>query len=112
MLKWRSIMRDYKKDMGRRLQFYRKNLHLTQEQIAEKLDISVKHYSELERGLTGISVDGLISISDILGVNIDYLLKGSDYTSSIPDELIDLLNSMTDVQKQKVIDLIKLISDF
>lgn len=98
--------------MGRRLQFYRKNLHLTQEQIAEKLDISVKHYSELERGLTGISVDDLISISDILGVNIDYLLKGSDYTSSIPDELIDLLNSMTDVQKQKVIDLIKLISDF
>lgn len=57
-----------------------KELHFTQEEIAEKLGISVKHYSEVERGLTGLSIDNLIKLSTILGISIDYIIKGDcDY---------------------------------
>lgn len=48
-------MNDYRKDMGELLTLYRKQKHMTQEQLAEKPDISLKHYSELERGITGLS---------------------------------------------------------
>ena len=69
-------MKDYKHDMGLRIKAKRKSLKLTQEEIAEMLDISVKHFSEVERGLTGLSVENLIKLSNILGVSIDYIVKG------------------------------------
>lgn len=69
-------MNDYKHDMGLRIKSERKKLKLTQEQIAERLDISVKHLSEVERGLAGLSVENLIKLSSIFGVSIDYLVKG------------------------------------
>lgn len=105
-------MSDYKKDMGARLSAHRKNMQMTQEEVAEMLDISLKHYSELERGVTGISVDGLVSISDKLGINIDYLLKGSEKITSLPNDLIELYNTFTDSQKLKVFELLKIISEF
>ncbi|MGN0516002.1 helix-turn-helix domain-containing protein [Eubacterium sp.] len=69
-------MEDYKQGMGLRIKDKRKNLKLTQEEIAEMLDISVKHFSEVERGLTGLSIENLIKLSNILGVSIDYIVKG------------------------------------
>lgn len=69
-------MEDYKRDMGLRIKGERKKLKFTQEQVAEKLDISVKHLSEVERGLTGLSIENLIKLSSIFGVSIDYLIKG------------------------------------
>lgn len=69
-------MKDYKKNMGLRIKEKRKSLKLTQEEIAEMLDISVKHFSEVERGLTGLSIENLIKLSNILGVSIDYIVKG------------------------------------
>lgn len=67
----------YKEGIGKRLKQCRKERHLTQEQLSEMLGISQKHYSEAERGITGLSVKQLIKISDILSISLDYLLKGS-----------------------------------
>lgn len=69
-------MKDYKMDMGLRIKELRKSLKYTQEQMSEMLDISVKHFSEVERGLTGLSIENLIKLSNILNVTIDYLVKG------------------------------------
>ncbi len=69
-------MHDYKHDMGLRIKKQRKSLKFTQEQIAEMLDISVKHFSEVERGLTGLSIENLIKLSNILGISIDSIVKG------------------------------------
>jgi transcriptional regulator with XRE-family HTH domain len=55
---------------GRNLKHFRKVIHLSQEQLAEKLDISVKHLSKIERGLTFISADLLEKLSYNLGVSI------------------------------------------
>ena len=69
-------MSDYKIEMGKRLKEKRKSLGLTQEQLAEKLNISIKHYGGVERGIAGLSIENLIELSNILGVSLDYLLKG------------------------------------
>ena len=70
-------MTDYKIEMGLRLKEHRKALHLTQEQMAEKLNVSIKHYGGVERGVAGLSIENLIEVSNILGVDLDYLIKGS-----------------------------------
>ena len=58
----------YKKDMGRRLRKYRKQANLTQEKMAEILNVSIKHYSEVERGIIGVSVQKLLFISNYFGL--------------------------------------------
>ena len=65
--------------MGERLRAERKQKHMTQEQLAEQLDISIKHYSEAERGIVGLSVENLIKVSEILGISLDYLINYHGY---------------------------------
>lgn len=73
----RPNFNDYKPAMGERLRECRLRSNLTQEKMAELLDISVKHYSEVERGITGLSVEKLIFLSNLLNISLDYLLKGN-----------------------------------
>jgi transcriptional regulator with XRE-family HTH domain len=42
---------------GENLKLYRKAKRLSQEQLSEKVDISVKHLSSIERGLNFVSAD-------------------------------------------------------
>ncbi len=90
-------MKDYIKGMGLRIKEQRKRLKLTQEETAEMLDISVKHFSEVERGLTGLSVDNLIKLSNIFGVSLDYLVKGGADT----DKWDCVISSLKDVPAEK-----------
>lgn len=71
-------MQDLKQSIGSRLKKKRKQLHLTQEIMAEKLNISIKHYGEVERGNAGLSLENLVEVSNILDVSLDYLIKGID----------------------------------
>ena len=74
----------YKKDIGLRLKTARKANQYTQEEISEMLGISQKHYSEAERGISGLSIKNMIKVSEILSVSLDYLLKGE--TQPVSDE--------------------------
>ena len=97
-------MIDYKKEMGQRIKIRRKKLMLTQEEIAEQLNISVKHLSEVERGIAGLSIENLIKLSNILGLSLDYIIKGeADETcrnsvsislKNVPKEKEELLNEL------------------
>ena len=74
ILGWVIIMSN-KQEMGLRIKNQRKKLKYTQEDMAERLSVSVKHFSEVERGITGLSIDNLVKLINILGVSIDYIVK-------------------------------------
>lgn len=103
-------MNNYKKEMGKRLKVERKKYHLTQENIAEMLDISVKHYSEVERGITGLSVENIIKISNILNVTTDYLLKGITVTDN--DSFLNFFNNLSNDDSIDLLNIIKLIQKY
>jgi transcriptional regulator with XRE-family HTH domain len=63
---------DIKSIFGENLKFYRKAKNLSQEQLAEKADISVKHLSAIERGLTFVSADLLEKLADSVEVPAFY----------------------------------------
>lgn len=49
---------------------------ITQEEFAEKIDVSLSYYQKLERGVRTCSLDILVSIAEHLNVSTDYLLTG------------------------------------
>lgn len=96
-------MKKLYKEIGQRITLLRQEHKLTQAQLAEALDISTKHCSEVERGLSSLSIEKLILLCSILSTDLDYLLRGiHKHTSNecnIPLYIIDLFN--TDDVRQK-----------
>lgn len=81
-------------DMGIRIAKLRKENHISQEQLAEMLNISVKHCSEVERGVSCLSLDKLVDLCSILSSDLDYIVRGiNKVDTNIPSYIYDLLNS-------------------
>lgn len=66
---------DYKV-LGKRIKAQRIAKGTTQEHFAEHLDVSVGYVSQIERGITKVSLDRLATISDYLECEMSYLLEG------------------------------------
>ena len=75
--------------IGSKIATLRKQHGLTQEQLAEKLDISIKHCSSVERGLSCLSLEKLIEVSNLFDVSLDFLIKEPPSNSKSYDCLCD-----------------------
>ncbi len=56
--------------LGRRIKTLRNRLHLTQDELSEKMDISPKYLSNIERGKENPTLDTLVRLSQSLKVEI------------------------------------------
>lgn len=90
-------MNSYKNILGRLVQF-RKELGLTQDDMAEKLNISQEQYSYYENGKVKISADVLKQLSD-LGLDINYFISGV-YYDKICDNGLDVIFGKQKYSKQ------------
>ncbi len=64
-------------DIGARIKLHRRKKHLTQEQLAEKTELSHVYISYLERGERMPRLDAIINIANALNVSTDDLLSGN-----------------------------------
>lgn len=60
--------------IGERVRIRRKALKITQEKLAEKIDVSTSFIGHIERGTRKMSVETLYAICKALGVSADYLM--------------------------------------
>ena len=67
---------DYKA-IGKRIKIARIKADLTQERLAERINISPTHLSNIETGTTRVSLSTMISIANALSVTSDDLLCDS-----------------------------------
>jgi len=66
---------ELQKKFGKRLRYLRRDRDLTQEQLAELIDLSVNAISLLERGRTSPSFETLVKLAKALNVDVGELLK-------------------------------------
>jgi transcriptional regulator with XRE-family HTH domain len=69
--------------IGERIRTAREDANLTQEKMAEIVDVSVQYVSDLERGIVGASVPTMIRICRCLNVSCDYILMGQEQDSEV-----------------------------
>lgn len=60
--------------IGEQIRIARENARLTQEQLAERIDVSPQYISDLERGVVGISLQTLKRFCISMGVSSDQIL--------------------------------------
>lgn len=67
------------------LQFFRARHAMTQEQLAERLDVSRQSVSKWESGQSYPEMDTLLNLCDLFGTDLDTLLRGSAEQSCAED---------------------------
>ena len=72
--------------LNKKLQTLRKELKLTQEDLAERLNISRQAIAKWESGKATPDIDNLILLSGIFGITIDSMVKDTNCTKRIPTE--------------------------
>ena len=78
-------MRHDLKECGKRIQQLHKERELTQEQLAEKLNVSQNTIAKIESGLRRPSIDFLLEISVFFNVSTNYLVFGV-HAEDVEDE--------------------------
>ena len=63
--------------IGEQIKLAREQAKLTQEQFAERVEVSPQYISDLERGVVGISIPTLKRACVVLGVSSDRILFGT-----------------------------------
>lgn len=97
---------DYYK-IGQRIRRIRKERGLSQEELAEQVDISVTHMSHIETGNTKLSLPVLVSIAGVLQVRTDDLLSDRADADSALEEIAAVLDRCTDQQALLIADVVK-----
>ena len=90
--------------IGSRIKKARIAKNLTQEDLAEKIDISVAFLSRVERGNSHINLKRLNQICNLLDVTEGYVLNGASSNSEnyLDEEFAELLKKCSP-EKQKLI---------
>ncbi len=96
--------------MGKRIRAKRLEMGLTQEKLAEKVEISPSHIGEIERGTSICSLAVIVNIANVLRLNLDTLIKGiSDENAS--NAFSEILGSLSKDNKELYIKLCENIAD-
>ena len=85
--------------IGARIKAARERVHLTQEQLAEIIDISPTHMSVIERGVKTPKLDTFVRIANALGVSTDALLE--DVVVPVNDSIMAELSARIGRMPQK-----------
>lgn len=95
-------------EMGDRIIKRRKQLGLSQEELAARADVSPQMVSTAERGSKSILSENLLKLSIALGVSADYMLTGeiNDADANILAQKI--LNAPAEVQN-KIVQIIDIM---
>ena len=95
-------------NLGNKIRELRRASHLTQEQLAEAVNLSTNHISVIERGVKTPKLDTFVDIANALGVSADEILvdvidKSTEITASI---LSQKLQALPASEQRKVLSVI------
>lgn len=95
-------------NIGEKIREERKKIGMTQEDLAEKVGISVNFVSLIENG-KNMSLDTMIKIANTFNVSVDYLLNDSMNinTDNITAQINHSLGSLTTEEKLYFLNMIK-----
>lgn len=95
--------------MGQRISRRRKELHLTQEQLAEKMNVSLQTISCIELGKKAIRPENLAKLCTQLSVTSDYILYGKR-SAAQTSELVQKLSALDPEEYDTIRKLVYLLS--
>ncbi len=85
-----SIKRNLRDILKTNIKYYRIKANLTQEDLAEKANVTSKYISDLERGIFNVSLEKLEQIANALNIEA-YLLLKDDFRDEVIPTKVDMV---------------------
>ena len=97
---------DYK-SIGRRIKAARTRLDMTQERLAEQVNLSPSHLSNIETGTTKVSLPTIVKLANALQVSVDRLLADSVVQSKavFEEDIQTILSDCDDYEIRVIADI-------
>ena len=97
---------DYK-SIGKRIKTARIRLDMTQERLAEQVNLSPSHLSNIETGTTKVSLPTIIKLANALQVSVDSLLADSVVQSKavFEEDIQTILSDCDDYEIRVIADI-------
>lgn len=88
-------------EMGKRLQNLRQAKGLTQEQLADALNVSTVHLAKIEIGSRKCSLDILIDIAVYFNASLDYIVFGKAHSDHdvLKSELASIIGKISTLEQ-------------
>lgn len=104
------------KVIGQNIRERRRSLGITQEHIANKLDVNPSHISNIECGRANPSLTALIKIANILHCSVDYFISG-EYSFELNDtqemnldeQILTKLKHCDTNKKEKILKIVDIL---
>ncbi len=94
------------KVIGGRIREKRLEAKLTQEKLAEKIDIGAKYLSDIETGRSNISIKKLFKIAEALNENPEYFISGRNIENK---ELESLFSRLSSKNQKNIIEIMRIL---
>ncbi len=91
-------------EIGKRINARRKELNITQEKLAEKMDVSIQMISNLEQGKKAIRPENLVKLCNALDVSADHILRGVHSDAEISE--ISIKYAKLTPENQKLVEML------
>ena len=103
----RFFMVDFKV-IGARVKFYRQKAGLTQQALSDLMEVSSSYISQIERGLSEVSIRRLDKIAGLIGTNLQSLVAdaNSDSQDFMMTEVSDKMSTLSADEKRQVVRII------
>ncbi|MFC4599911.1 helix-turn-helix domain-containing protein [Cohnella hongkongensis] len=100
--------------IGHRIRKAREEKGITQETLAEALDVSNAYISKIERGRTPINLNNLDKICAVLETSADYILRGANTSGEdyMRNEIMAMLEGCSPEKIKLIAQIIKPIVDY
>ena len=97
---------DYK-SIGKRIKAARIRLDMTQERLAEQVNLSPSHLSNIETGTTKVSLPTIVKLANALQVSVDSLLADSVVQSKavFEEDIQTILSDCDDYEIRVIADI-------
>ena len=93
---------------GERLRALRKQAHLTQQQVADRLSLHRTTYTKYETGVVAPDREAMVCLSRLFGVSVDYLVGCDTEPTIVSEGTGDVLE--LSLQEQKLVQMFRQLS--
>ncbi len=103
-----------RKAVGERIRRRRKELELTQEQLADRIGRVPKYCADIERGSCGMSIDTMLLLCSELKMSPSTMLLGNSVTEMDESGSVAKINAglaeCTEEQRQGILTIVRLLT--
>lgn len=104
------------KIIGSKIKERRQSLEITQEYIANQLDVNPSHISNIECGRANPSLTALVKIANVLHCSVDYFISqeytceiNKDNEKTLDDKIMDKIKYCDSDKKDRILKMIDLL---